>query len=250
LLCTGQSQDHSDSFTELSEGIDLGWSDVENNNTTDDDLWGSSDEDDGMLVWDQDSSIHTSPPAHHTTTNPTMSAMGDTIMTCPSEMLTEQPINLTIPTNEIPAVDELISEMLADKIVTLNTSSETDVGSCEDDKMDSLVTVASVPPTLPFSAILSDSSPQYMVNYKALDNCLHDITLLSRDAEQDNNTCFDALGDLPSSPSLTNTDETISFEGTIPLGHTHNILTGIDQHNVDEVSDEFEDFVEEDFDWD
>ena len=266
MLYTGHnvSQDHdSDSFTQLSEGIDLGWSDSEDNSTTDDNLWGSSDEDDDTLVWDQDSQTtiyHITPSVHHPTTTPTISVTdnSDRIVStsCSSEMLRGQ---ISIPTNEIPAYDELTNETFASQIMTLNTSSEYDIGSDEDANMDSLVTVASVPPALPFSATQSDSSPQY---YKALDDCSHDVTLLSRDAEQDDNSCFDELGDFPSSPSLTAANETMSlslFEGTTPFGHTanpHNILGDVEQCNVEyhlevgDCVDEAEDFVEEDFDWD
>lgn len=219
-------------------------------------MWGSSDENDDTLVWDQDSQTTinlTTPSAHHKTA---ISATGnsDTIIgtSCSSEMLRGQN---SILTNEIPACDELANETLASQIMTLNTSSEYDVGSDEDAKMNSLVTVASVPPALPLSTTLS-FSPQ------ALDDCSHDITLLSRDAAQDGNSCFDELGNFLSSPSLTTADETMSlssFEGTTPLGHTadpHNILGHIEQCNVEyylevgDCVDEAEDFVEEDFNWD
>ena len=248
------SQGQNDSFAELSEDFDLGWSDSEDDSATDDNLWGSSDKDDDTLLWDQDrhtTNIHTIPIAHNTSTDRTTSITGNSISSsyCSGEVLGQ---NL-IPTDEILAGDELSNETLVSQITTLNSSSETDVGSDEDVNMDSLVTITRVPPTVPLSTILSDYSSQSVVSHEVPDDCLHDITLLSRDidAEQDSgNTCFDELGDFPSSPSTTDEVMLSSFEGTTPLRHTASSHNTIEQCNVGEVQgDCVEDFVDEDFDW-
>jgi len=236
ISCPGQhiSHDHGDSFTELSEGIDFGWSDSEDGSITDDNLWGSGDEDDDTLVWDCVSSGHLATPATCTAVL-SVSANSDTFVNASSEVL-------ATPTKEITA---FANEALASQVTTLDATSETDVGSEDDaDKMASLVSVASVPPTHPLSTTLS---PQPVV---PADHYSHDVILLSRNDDEVNNSCFEELGDFPSSsPSVT--DEAMllsSYNMTSPVHHTGNSQCDVEMNDSVDQAEEFVD--DEDFDWD